>query len=62
MEAKILTKEELIDLLIEIDREDIEANKPEDGGDSFFSQKLRNKIGNSILPTLVINHKELSKQ
>ena len=59
---KDYTKEELIDLIIEIDREDIEANKPEKGGGSFFSQELRTKIGDVILPTLVRKHKELSKR
>ena len=58
---KALTKEQLIDLLIKIDREDMEANTPEDGGGSFFSQELRTKIGDAILPTLVRKHKELSK-
>ena len=57
-----LTKEELIDLLIEVDREDMDANKPEKGGGSFFSQELRSKIGNAILPTLSRKHKELTIQ
>ena len=57
-----LTKEELIDLLIEVDREDMDANDPEKGGGSFFSQELRTKIGDVILPTLVRKHKELSKR
>ena len=58
----MLKIEELIDILIQVDKEDMESNNDGLTDGSFFSEELRKKIGDAILPTLVRKHKELSKQ
>ena len=54
------TKEELIEILIAVDREDLEANDKDGTMGSMFSEELHRKIGMAILPTLQEKHKALS--
>lgn len=56
MEETKYTKEELIEILIQVDREDM--NYCNDEG-TIFSDELHKKIANIILPTLIKKHKEL---
>ena len=54
-------KENLINILIMVDREDMDANNDNVTDGTFFSSELHSKICATILPTLVMKTKELSK-